>query len=91
MLSGLCFLAALWHWVYWDLDIFYDNLFIGVGPGQANILREKYGFGKKVAAHTEFSRMLAEHGILGLISLLILIGVSGIYLELRKNIRHLAL
>jgi|TARA_B110000902_G_scaffold254041_1_gene317480 photosystem II CP47 chlorophyll apoprotein len=24
VLSGLCFLAALWHWVYWDLDIFYD-------------------------------------------------------------------
>jgi photosystem II CP47 chlorophyll apoprotein len=21
--SGLCFLAAIWHWVYWDLEIFY--------------------------------------------------------------------
>merc|ERR1712178_316590 len=21
-LSGLCFLAAVWHWVYWDLDLF---------------------------------------------------------------------
>ncbi|PHU11559.1 Photosystem II CP47 reaction center protein [Capsicum chinense] len=23
--SGLCFLAAIWHWVYWDLEIFYDE------------------------------------------------------------------
>lgn len=23
--SGLCFLAAIWHWVYWDLDIFCDE------------------------------------------------------------------
>jgi len=22
-LSGLCFLAALWHWVFWDLALFY--------------------------------------------------------------------
>jgi photosystem II CP47 chlorophyll apoprotein len=22
ILSGLCFLAAIWHWVYWDLDLF---------------------------------------------------------------------
>merc|ERR1711972_1094047 len=24
VLSGLCFLAALWHWVYWDLELFRD-------------------------------------------------------------------
>ncbi|CAN1272083.1 Photosystem II CP47 reaction center protein, partial [Linum perenne] len=23
--SGLCFLAAIWHWVYWDLEIFCDE------------------------------------------------------------------
>jgi photosystem II CP47 chlorophyll apoprotein len=23
--SGLCFLAAIWHWVYWDLEIFSDE------------------------------------------------------------------
>ncbi|KAK2633660.1 hypothetical protein Ddye_032719 [Dipteronia dyeriana] len=23
--SGLCFLAAIWHWVYWDLEIFGDE------------------------------------------------------------------
>ncbi|KAG2287320.1 hypothetical protein Bca52824_046924 [Brassica carinata] len=23
--SGLCFLAAIWHWVYWDLEFFCDE------------------------------------------------------------------
>ncbi|KAG5586136.1 hypothetical protein H5410_046570 [Solanum commersonii] len=23
--SGVCFLAAIWHWVYWDLEIFCDE------------------------------------------------------------------
>ncbi|KAH0764734.1 hypothetical protein KY285_000605 [Solanum tuberosum] len=23
--SGLCFLAAIWHWMYWDLEIFCDE------------------------------------------------------------------
>lgn len=23
--SGLCFLAAIWHWVYWDLELFCDE------------------------------------------------------------------
>ena len=24
VLSGLCFLAAVWHWTYWDLELFRD-------------------------------------------------------------------
>lgn len=24
LLSGLCFIAGLWHWYYWDLHVFYD-------------------------------------------------------------------
>ena len=24
ILSGMCFLAAVWHWVYWDLELFRD-------------------------------------------------------------------
>jgi len=59
-----------------DLNIFFDHIFTGVGPGQATKLREIYGYGKQVVAHTEYSRMLAEHGILGLLSLLMLLGIS---------------
>ena len=51
-----------------------------MGPGQANELREIYGYGKVVSAHTEFSRMLAEHGLLGLISLIVILGLSIYYL-----------
>jgi len=25
VLSGLCFIAGLWHWFYWDLRVFYDS------------------------------------------------------------------
>jgi photosystem II CP47 chlorophyll apoprotein len=25
ILSGLLFLAAVWHWVYWDLELFFDQ------------------------------------------------------------------
>jgi len=71
-----------------DLNIFNDHIFTGVGPGQASKLREIYGYGKQVAAHTEYSRMLAEHGILGLLSLLILIGVSISHLLLYCPIKN---
>lgn len=53
-----------------DLEIFEDHPFVGVGPGMADDIRKDLGhFG---AAHTEFTRVLAEHGILGLISELIM-------------------
>ena len=70
-----------------DLNIFYDHFFTGVGPGQATELRELYGYGKQVSAHTEYSRMLAEHGIAGLFSLLILIGISITHLLLSCPIK----
>ena len=54
-----------------------DYFFTGSGPGQAKELRHQYGYTGQVTAHTEFSRMLAEHGILGLLSLLILIIITG--------------
>jgi len=71
-----------------DLNIFYDHFFTGVGPGQATGLRELYGYGKQVIAHTEYSRMLAEHGILGLFSLLMLIGISITQLLLSCSIKN---
>jgi O-antigen ligase len=53
-----------------DLAIFADHPILGVGPGAASSIRGDLGrFG---AAHTEFTRMLAEHGALGIISLLLL-------------------
>ena len=56
-----------------DIEIFRDYPVLGIGPGAGTEIRNQYGFGSSVAAHIEFSRLLAEHGILGLFSLLILV------------------
>lgn len=49
-----------------ELRLFQDNLLAGVGPGMGNAARGD-------AAHTELTRMLAEHGFFGVASLLLLI------------------
>ena len=56
-----------------DLEIFADHFLIGTGPGMARPLRYYYGFSNSVSAHIEFTRVLAEHGLLGLFALLIYI------------------
>lgn len=53
-----------------DIELFQSNPIAGVGPGMATNLRSGVSM---VAAHTEYSRVLAEHGILGALSFLILI------------------
>tara|TARA_Y100000590_G_scaffold465634_1_gene638476 strand:- start:12409 stop:13755 length:1347 start_codon:yes stop_codon:yes gene_type:complete len=68
-----------------DLGIFADNLLTGVGPGVATYLRGYYGYGKAVAAHSEFTRMLAEHGLFGLFSLGALIFLSLKEFTIRKK------
>lgn len=54
----------------YDWAVFADHPLIGVGPGMANVLRQEMGhFG---AAHTEYTRLLAEHGVLGIAAMLVL-------------------
>lgn len=55
-----------------DLLIFKDNFVFGVGPGISKTLRSTYGF-ENITAHTEFTRLLSEHGIGGLIIVLVLL------------------
>jgi O-antigen ligase len=57
-----------------DLRIFKEHPFMGVGPGMATGYR--YLFQRGIVAHTEFSRMLAEHGILGLAAIILLIVIA---------------
>ena len=54
-----------------DLEIFADHPIWGAGPGGARHLRESYGY-MASAAHTEFSRLLSEHGIAGLCIIVLL-------------------
>jgi hypothetical protein len=55
-----------------DLQIWFENPVLGVGPGGAYRVRQSL-FGHHTAAHTEFSRLLAEHGILGFLAILLLL------------------
>ncbi|MCH9647223.1 MAG: O-antigen ligase family protein [Deltaproteobacteria bacterium] len=57
-----------------DLLAFRENPILGVGPGYAAEYHEI--FFRLSSAHTEYTRMLAEHGSLGLLSLLLLLGMS---------------
>lgn len=56
-----------------DLQVFYDNPVFGVGPGEARNYRTDH---KQAVAHTEFSRLLAEHGLFGLTALLLMLVMS---------------
>ncbi len=55
-----------------DWLTFLDNPVLGVGPDQSTAF---HALTFRVSrAHTEYTRMLAEHGLFGLVSLLILLG-----------------
>lgn len=54
-----------------DLDIFKENWLLGVGVGMGKSARAEQGY--EVIAHVEFTRMLAEHGMAGVLALLILV------------------
>lgn len=65
-----------------DLDVFNEHTFFGVGVGQS----KKYRLiTKKQSAHIELSRLLSEHGLLGLIIFLWIILVGFIILK-NKNL-----
>lgn len=55
-----------------EFNMFLDHPFLGVGVGKNKEVREEET-GIKAASHNEMTRMLAEHGSLGLIALLILL------------------
>jgi len=74
-----------------DLNIFMDNPIMGVGPGSAHHLRYEYGYGAAVAAHSEFTRMLSEHGIFGLTSLFSIMSLSIIEYYKRKKVNKILL
>lgn len=69
-----------------DWQIFLDHPFLGIGPGMGNDIRVDYGYSQRVAAHIEYSRLFAEHGILGFLAMFILIGLPLFYFIKLKNV-----
>lgn len=57
-----------------DLGIWLKNPVWGVGPGRSALMH--LALFRDSASHTEFSRLLAEHGALGLVSILLLITMA---------------
>lgn len=64
--------------VAYEIDLFLKKpvLGSGLGYGKENSTRV---FGKKISTHNELSRLLAEHGILGVLAVLILL-ITPLYL-----------
>ena len=54
-----------------ELTFFFDHPFFGIGVGKSKETRQEE-LGTEIASHSEISRMLSEHGLFGLVGLLIL-------------------
>lgn len=70
-----------------ELDLWQENLVFGVGIGQAKSNRATIGG----ASHSEFSRLLAEHGVFGLISLMMLVIALAINVAKSHEVRERSL
>ena len=70
-----------------DLLAFQERPLLGLGPGQSY---EYHAITfKPSSSHTEYTRLLAEHGSLGLIAIFVLLIIS-ISRVIKKNQSHLA-
>jgi len=67
------FLAGRATYASIDIMLWFDNLILGVGPGNSQFMRYQYGVYDEAPPHTEATRLLGENGIFGLAVNLILI------------------
>lgn len=67
-----------------ELQAFIHHPVIGIGVGKGKEYRQE-NMGVEIASHNEISRMLSEHGLLGLVAILILILVPIIFWTKFKN------
>lgn len=67
-----------------ELTAFYHHPITGIGVGKGYEYREE-NLGIKIATHNEISRLLSEHGILGIFALAILIFVPLVFWFKFKN------
>ena len=67
-----------------ELEAFYYNPVTGVGVGKAKGYRQEE-LGEEIATHNEVTRLLSEHGLLGVLALTILISVPILFWLKFKN------
>lgn len=68
-----------------DLQIFLDNPVLGVGVGAAYNYREAI-LGRKAMSHTEFSRLISEHGMFGIVGIIALIAIVIINVKRQRSV-----
>lgn len=56
-----------------DLSVWSEHPIFGVGPGQSSKYHRSFN---EASAHTEFTRLLAEHGVLGFVALLMIFALA---------------
>ena len=73
-----------------DIALWGQNPIFGVGPGMATEKREEL-ISRAIAAHTEFSRLVSEHGLFGFIALILLFVMGWQHLRQARTPLHKAL
>ena len=71
-----------------ELSMFAENPILGIGAGNTSSERQ-HRFGQIHSSHTEYSRLLCEHGILGIVMNLILLGVPLSFLKKTRGVTRL--
>ena len=61
-----------------ELKAFEQNPILGIGVGMAKFFRKKTE-GIEIATHNEITRLVSEHGVFGILSVLLLIGIPAIH------------
>jgi hypothetical protein len=66
-----------------DLEVWSKHVVFGAGLGLSKIERAMAG-GHRASAHTEYTRLLADHGLLGGVALLLLLASVGLNMLRRQ-------
>lgn len=69
-----------------EFKLFLDNPILGIGAGMGKELRKEV-FNLEAASHNEITRMLSEHGLFGILGLLILLTAP--FVLYINNLQHL--
>ena len=72
-----------------DLKIFQENAFLGIGVGRAKEVRQ--AMEHRASSHTEYTRLLAEHGFLGVLAIVMLFWMGFIHFWRPRTVEGRAL